>query len=225
MIHFRNVVLRYDTGPEILSNITFTINTGEFRYVLGSSEAGKTSLLRLMYLAQSPSQGSINLFGTNVGLLRREELAVFRRNIGIVFQDYRLLPHLTASDNIALPLRIAGVSESTINKNVLELMEWVGLENQFNQFPASLSSGQKQRVALARAVVTRPKLLVADEPTGNLDKHSEQRLMYLFEELNKTGTTVVLATHNKSIVTNNLHPYLKLTSGKILLDNSCLDDT
>jgi len=225
LIHFSNVVLQYDTGPEILRNVTFTINSGEFRYVLGASGAGKTSLLRLMYLAQRPSHGSINLFGTNISLLRREELAVFRRNIGVVFQDFRLLPHLTASDNVALPLRIAGVSESTINKNVFELMEWVGLVDECNQFPASLSGGQKQRIAVARAVVTQPKLLVADEPTGNLDEHLGQRLIYLFEELNRIGTTVVLATHNKALVTSNPHPYLTLNSGKILLNGSCLRNT
>ncbi len=177
MIHFRNVVLHYDRGPEILRNVTFSINSGEFRYVLGPSDAGKTSLLRLIYLAERPSHGSISLFGTDISVLRREELAVLRRNIGVVFQDFRLLPHLTTLDNVALPLRLAGVSDSIISKNVLELLEWVGLVDQLNKFPSSLSGGEKQRVAIARAVITQPTLLIADEPTSNLDEHLGQRLI------------------------------------------------
>ena len=157
-------------------------------------------------------------------MLRREELAVLRRNIGVVFQDFRLLPHLTTLDNVALPLRLAGVSDSIISKNVLELLEWVGLVDQFNKFPSSLSGGEKQRVAIARAVITQPTLLIADEPTSNLDEHLGQRLIYLFEELNRNGTTVVLATHNKAIISKNPHPFLTFTSGKLLLKTSFISN-
>mgnify|MGYP003794935469 CR=1 FL=1 len=206
-------------GPEVLHDVSFTINSGDFRYLVGPSGAGKTSLLRLMYLAQRPSRGLISMFGSDVMVARRKDLVALRRKIGVVFQDYRLLEHLSALDNVALPLRVAGAKEAEIQTHVSELLAWVGLADHIHALPASLSGGQKQRVAIARAVITRPRLLLADEPTGNLDESLGQRLIRLFEELNRIGTTVVIATHNKNLVARNPHPVLALGSGEIYAED------
>jgi cell division transport system ATP-binding protein len=211
--------MRYGMGPEVLHDVSFTINSGDFRYLVGPSGAGKTSLLRLMYLAQRPSRGLISMFGSDVMVARRKDLVALRRKIGVVFQDYRLLEHLSALDNVALPLRVAGAKEAEIQTHVSELLAWVGLADHIHALPASLSGGQKQRVAIARAVITRPRLLLADEPTGNLDESLGQRLIRLFEELNRIGTTVVIATHNKNLVARNPHPVLALGSGEIYAED------
>ena len=215
MVRFENVGMRYGMGPEVLHDVTFEINQGEFCYLVGPSGAGKTSLMRLMYLAMRPSRGLISMFGSDVMVARRGELVGLRRKIGVVFQDYRLLNHLSALDNVALPLRVAGAKEAEIQTHVSELLAWVGLADHIHALPESLSGGQKQRVAIARAVITRPRLLLADEPTGNLDEVLGQRLIRLFEELNKIGTTVVIATHNQNLVARNPHPVLSLVSGEI----------
>lgn len=220
MVRFENVGMRYGMGPEVLHDVTFEINPGEFRYLVGPSGCGKTSLLRLMFLAQRPSRGLISMFGSDVMVAKRGELVGLRRKIGVVFQDYRLLDHLSALDNVALPLRVAGAKESEIQTHVSELLAWVGLADHIHALPDSLSGGQKQRVAIARAVITRPRLLLADEPTGNLDEALGQRLIRLFEELNRIGTTVIIATHNKSLVARNPHPTLALVSGEIRTEKS-----
>jgi cell division transport system ATP-binding protein len=207
--------MRYGMGPEVLHDVSFEIHPGEFRYLVGPSGAGKTSLLRLMYLAQRPSRGLISMFGSDIMIARRGDLVALRRKIGVVFQDYRLLNHLSALDNVALPLRVAGANEAEIQTPVSELLAWVGLADHIHALPESLSGGQKQRVAIARAVITRPRLLLADEPTGNLDEVLGQRLIRLFEELNKIGTTVVIATHNQNLVARNPHPVLELGSGEV----------
>ena len=218
MIRFENVGMRYGMGPEVLHDISFDINRGEFRYLVGPSGAGKTSLLRLMYLAHRPSRGLIFMFGTDVMIARRQVLMELRRGIGVVFQDYRLLAHLSALDNVALPLRVAGAKEAQVQDHVSELLAWVGLADHIHALPESLSGGQKQRVAIARAVITRPRLLLADEPTGNLDEALGQRLIRLFEELNRIGTTVVIATHNQNLVARNPHPVMELGSGELRVE-------
>ena len=210
--------MRYGMGPEVLHDISFDLNPGEFRYLVGPSGAGKTSLLRLMYLAHRPSRGLIFMFGTDVMMARRRDLMELRRGIGVVFQDYRLLAHLSALDNVALPLRVAGAKEAQVQDHVSELLAWVGLADHLHALPESLSGGQKQRVAIARAVITRPRLLLADEPTGNLDEALGQRLIRLFEELNRIGTTVVIATHNQNLVARNPHPVMELGSGELRVD-------
>src|SRR3954469_19483272 len=178
MLRFDGVGLRYghsglrpgrSLGPEVLHDITFRLEPGAFRWLLGPSGAGKTSLLRLMYLAVRPTRGHLTLLGTDVATARRRALAGLRRRIGVVFQDFRLLPHLSAFDNVALPLRLAGRSEGSLRAGVVELVRWVGLAAKVAARPAELSGGEQQRVAIARAVVSRPNLLLADEPTGNLD--------------------------------------------------------
>ncbi len=197
IVRFDNVGLRYGTDREVLSDISFTLYPGSFYFLTGASGAGKTSLLKLLYLAQRPSRGMISMFGHDVITLRRGRLPDFRRRIGTVFQDFRLVPHLTAFDNVALPLRISGmVEEAEIRAHVVDMLEWVGLDHRADARPETLSGGEQQRVAIARAVIARPEVLVADEPTGNVDPDMALRLLRLFEALNRLGTTVVVATHD-----------------------------
>ena len=162
----------------------------------GASGAGKTSLLKLLYLAHRPSRGAIRMFGEDLANMPRSRLPGFRRRIGVVFQDFRLVSHLSAFDNIALPLRIAGISERDLEGPVNEMLEWIGLTERASARPATLSGGEQQRVAIARAVIGRPEMLVADEPTGNVDPDMALRLLKLFAALNRLGTTVVVATHD-----------------------------
>ena len=196
IVQFDNVGLRYGTEREVLSDIAFTLYPGSFYFLTGASGAGKTSLLKMLYLAQRPSRGIIRMFGTDVITVPRSRLPAFRRRIGVVFQDFRLVPHLSAFDNVALPLRVSGVPESEIRKPVADMLEWVGLEQRVDARPATLSGGEQQRVAIARAVIARPEILVADEPTGNVDPEMALKLLRLFEALNRLGTTVVVATHD-----------------------------
>ena len=196
IVRFENVGLRYGAGVETLALLNFTLFPGSFYFLTGPSGAGKTSLLKLLYLSQRPSRGVIRLFGEDAVTMPRERLPGFRRRIGVVFQDFRLVPHLSAFDNIALPLRVAGVREKDLETPVTEMLEWVGLGDRASARPATLSGGEQQRVAIARAVIGRPEILVADEPTGNVDPDMAIRLLQLFEALNTLGTTIVVATHD-----------------------------
>ncbi|MBS0640754.1 MAG: ATP-binding cassette domain-containing protein [Proteobacteria bacterium] len=202
--------------PEVLHDISFQLDPGAFRWLLGPSGAGKSSMLRLMYLAVRPTRGRLNLLGTEVTTAPRTALPGLRRRIGVVFQDFRLLQHLSAFDNVALPLRLAGRPEGQIKADVTELMRWVGLSRYLDLPPAMLSGGEQQRVAIARAVITRPALLLADEPTGNLDDAQAERLMQLFKELNRIGTTVIVATHNEQLVARHPAPALRLSEGRLV---------
>jgi cell division transport system ATP-binding protein len=215
MIKFEHVGLRYGIGPEVLSDINFTLTSGSFHFLCGPSGAGKTSLMSLLYLGRKPTRGLVTMFEQNIGSLTREELIPLRQQIGVVFQDFRLLNHLTTFDNVALPLRIQGVSEKEIRTNVTELLEWVGLGDCINRLPVTLSGGQQQRIAIARAVITQPKLLLADEPTGNLDDEIGMKLMGLFEQLNHMGTTILIATHSLNILEKFPHPRLILDKGHL----------
>ncbi len=218
MITFKNVGFRYKTGPEVLHNIDFELASGSYHFLTGPSGAGKTSLLSLIYLGHRPTRGKVEMFGHDINTARRETLFKLRQNIGVVFQDYRLLNHLSAFDNVALPLRIIGRPEKEIRGNVSELLEWVGLGKAKDMLPPTLSGGQQQRIAIARAVIARPKLLLADEPTGNLDDDIGFRLMGLFEQLNKMGTTIVIATHSTQIMEQFGHSRLVLDKGHISLN-------
>jgi cell division transport system ATP-binding protein len=196
VVEFDNVGLRYGTGAETLTDLTFTLYPGSFYFMTGASGAGKTSLLKLLYLAHRPSRGTIRMFGHDAITLPRNLLPGFRRRIGVVFQDFRLVPHLSAFDNIALPMRIAGMSERELRDPVTEMLVSIGLNERSDARPAMLSGGEQQRVAIARAVIGRPEILIADEPTGNVDPDMARRLLQLFAALNKLGTTVVVATHD-----------------------------
>ncbi|MBI3451888.1 MAG: cell division ATP-binding protein FtsE [Rhodospirillales bacterium] len=215
MVRFENVGLRYGLGPEVLRDISFELAAGSFHFLTGLSGAGKSSLLSLLYLSRRPSRGLITLLDRDLATIRRTELPALRRRIGVVFQDFRLLDHLSALDNVALPLRVAGAREDQVRAHVIELLTWVGLGDHLHAKPATLSGGQKQRVAIARAVITRPRLLLADEPTGNVDDKIAVRLLHLFEELNRMGTTVIIATHNTGLVARSHHPELRLEGGDL----------
>jgi cell division transport system ATP-binding protein len=215
VVQFEGVGVRYGHGPEIVQDIEFALPAGSFHFLTGPSGAGKSSLLRLMYLAQRPSRGRIQMFGTDVATARRYQLPALRRRVGVVFQDFRLLDHLSATDNVALPLRVAGAPESDVRKFVPELLAWVGLKDHLEAKPPTLSGGQQQRVAIARAVISRPQLLLADEPTGNVDDQIAMRLIHMFEELNRLGMTVVVATHNENLVGRFPHPQLHLQAGRL----------
>ena len=200
IVEFENVGLRYGMGAETLSDLSFSLARGAFYFLTGPSGAGKTSLLRLLYLSQRPSRGLIRLFGDDVVTMPRDGLPRLRRRIGVVFQDFRLVPHLSAFDNVALPLRVAGVEEREIEARVTEMIAWVGLAGRATARPATLSGGEQQRVAIARAVIGQPEMLVADEPTGNVDPEMATRLLGLFEALNRFGTTVVVASHDMHLI-------------------------
>jgi cell division transport system ATP-binding protein len=216
IVQFENVGLRYGTGAETLSDVSFNLASGSFTFLNGPSGAGKTSLLKLLYLAQRPSRGLIRLFGEDIVTLPRSRMPGFRRRIGVVFQDFRLVPYLSAYDNVALPLRVAGIEEREIETPVREMLDWVGLTGRSNARPATLSGGEQQRVAIARAVIGRPDVLVADEPTGNVDPEMAGRLLYLFDALNKLGTTIVVATHDVHLLSRVPHSQLmRLDKGRI----------
>ena len=220
MIRFEHVGLRYGIGPEVLSDINISLEPGSFHFLTGPSGAGKTSLMRLMYLGIRPTRGLINMFGQNLNGLNRAQMAPIRQRVGTVFQDFRLMPHLSAFDNVALPLRIQSRPETEIRSNVHELLEWVGLGDHMKSLPSTLSGGQQQRVAIARAVITRPKLLLADEPTGNLDEDIGFRLMNLFDQLNRMGTTIVIATHSSVLMDKFSHRRMILDQGRLHIEEN-----
>jgi len=216
MVRFENVGMRYGTGPEVLRDVTFELESGSFTFLTGLSGAGKTTLLKLIYLAEPPSRGLITLFGQELATARRRDLPPLRRRIGVVFQDFRLLDHLSAYDNVALPLLLAGRRDSEYAHDVKELLSWVGLGYRMQARPPTLSGGEQQRVAIARAVVARPDLLIADEPTGNVDPEIGARLIRLFGELNRLGTTVLIATHDRDLIETARAREMRLVDGKLV---------
>jgi cell division transport system ATP-binding protein len=210
------VGLRYGDGPEVLRDVSFSLAAGQFAFLTGASGAGKTSLLRLLFLALKPTRGRIDMFGEDVLSLKRKALPALRRRIGVVFQDFRLLDHLSTFDNVALPLRIQGQRPENYGPDVESLLTWVGLGDKLNAMPSVLSGGEKQRAAIARAVISKPDILLADEPTGNVDKQLAQRLLHLFAQLNRQGTTVLLATHDESLLKQVKAPVFHLEQGQLL---------
>lgn len=215
VLEFQGVAMRYGRAPEVLRDIHLTLPKGSFHFLTGPSGAGKSSLLKLIYLAHEPSRGLIRLFGRDTATLSRDELPWVRRRIGVVYQEYRLLDHLSALDNAALPLRIAGRRVETYRDDVAELLSWVGLGGRINALPPTLSGGEKQRLAIARAVVARPEILLADEPTGNVDPEMGSRILRLLLELNRQGTTVLVSTHDLNLVERAGMPVFRLDGGKL----------
>ena len=221
MVRFSDAGLRYPDpaggeGQVALHGLRFFLPPGSFTWLTGASGAGKTTLLRLMQCALRPSEGEIEVLGVRLSRARRSALPPVRRRIGAVFQDYRLLPYLNAFDNVALPLRLAGRLESSLRADVTEILRWVGLASRADALPQQLSGGEQQRVAIARAVVARPELLVADEPTGNLDPRQAHRTLALLTEMNRLGTTVVIATHSQELVDAFPAPVMRLSHGRLV---------
>lgn len=216
MVRFEDVGMRYGTGPEVLRDVSFALEPGSFTFLTGPSGAGKSTLLKLVFLAEQPSRGLISLFGSDLARLRRSELPPLRRRIGVVFQEFRLLDHLSAFDNVALPLKLAGRRDREYRHDVEELLAWVGLGERLNDKPPTLSGGEQQRVAIARAVVAKPDLLLADEPTGNVDPDMGERLIRLFVELNRFGTTVMIATHDRALIEAARAREMRLVDGRLI---------
>ncbi|MFV0299153.1 MAG: cell division ATP-binding protein FtsE [Hyphomicrobiaceae bacterium] len=215
MIKLQNVGLRYGRGREVLHDVSFHIRPGSFHFLTGPSGAGKSSLLRIMFLAQPPTRGQISLFQQDVSNVETSRRAELRRRIGIVFQDFRLLDHLTTWQNVALPLSVSGKRESEYREDVTDLLQWVGLGDRMHDYPSVLSGGEKQRAAIARAVIGKPELLLADEPTGNVDPQMARRLLRLFIELNRLGTSVIIATHDHQLMRQFKTPRLELHDGHV----------
>lgn len=215
MIRFENVGLRYGVGPEVLRDVSFEIAPASFQFLTGPSGAGKTSLMRLIFMAMRPTRGLVSVFGHDIGTLPRADVASLRRRIGIVFQDFRLLDHLTTYENVALPLRVLGREEAGYRQDVIELLDWVGLKDRMHAQPSVLSGGEKQRAAIARAVIAQPEMLLADEPTGNVDPSLAARLLRLFVELNRMGTSVLIATHDMGLLDQFEARQLDIVEGRL----------
>lgn len=215
MITLEHVAMGYASNRDILRDVSFALEPGSFHFLSGPSGVGKTTLLSVLALTIRPGRGRLRMFGHDVQKLPRQALPRLRRRIGLVSQDYKLLPHLSVEENIGLPLKIAGESESDIHTKVTEILAWVGLKDYHRVKPEALSGGQKQRVAIARAVITKPDILLADEPSGNLETMLTMRFMYLFEALHKMGTTVLLATHDEQLINNFSYPVLRLKDGVV----------
>ncbi len=217
LIRFENVGLRYGMGPEVLRDLTFEVAPKSFQFLTGPSGAGKTTLIRLFFMALKPTRGLISMFGREVSGLAKSDLFSLRRRIGVVFQDFRLLDHLTTFENVGLPLRVLGREETSYRADVVELLRWVGLGDRMHALPPILSGGEKQRAAIARALITRPEILLADEPTGNVDPPLARRLMRLFVELNKLGTSVIIATHDINLMNQFSARRLVLEDGRLTI--------
>jgi cell division transport system ATP-binding protein len=215
VVRFDGVSMRYGSGAPILDDISFGLAPGSFHFLTGASGSGKTTVLRLIYLAEFATAGRIEVLGNDVANLRRRERAFLRRRVGVVFQEFRLLDHLSAFDNAALGPRIAGRKPVTYRADVAELLSWVGLRDRIHVMPDALSGGEKQRLAIARAVVNRPDILLADEPTGNVDAAIALRILRLFTELNRVGTTVLVASHDEDLVARAGKPVLHLKDGRL----------
>jgi cell division transport system ATP-binding protein len=219
VVRLENIGKSYGTDAEILRDVSMELDAGGFYFLTGVSGAGKTTLLKIIYLAESPSRGVVTLFDTDVATTNRQTHTALRRRVGIVFQDFRLVEHLSVRDNVALPLRIAGAPEREIRENVPELLSWMGLDGKLDFRPATLSGGEQQRVAIARAIVRRPDLLIADEPTGNVDDDIAMLLVRVFERINKLGTTVLVATHDIAFARQFTHRRFHLDRGVLSVGN------
>lgn len=215
MIRLDQVGLTYDQGTEVLRDVSFDMEPGSFYFLTGPSGAGKTSLLRLLFLTTRPTRGELSLFGEAVTDYAPAKRAALRRRIGIVFQDFRLLDHLTTWENVALPLHVVGRKQAQYKEDVTDLLQWVGLGDRMHAYPNVLSGGEKQRAAIARAVIGKPELLLADEPTGNVDPVMAKRLLRLFVELNRLGTSVIIATHDHQLMEQFRAPKLQLEGGHV----------
>lgn len=218
MIEMTKVYKTYPNGVTAVNGIDIKIKTGEFVYVVGPSGAGKSTFIKMMYREEKPSSGNITVNGVSLPKLRNKKVPLFRRNIGMVFQDFKLLPTLTVYENVAYAMEVIEEKPEVIRKRVMEVLELVGLKHKVRMLPTELSGGEQQRVSIARSIVNSPKVVIADEPTGNLDPETSWDIMNIFEEINRKGTTIVMATHNRDIVNNMPHRVIAIEGGKIVRD-------
>ena len=218
MIEMQNVYKTYPNGVKAINGISIKINQGEFAYIVGPSGAGKSTFIKMMYREEKPSSGNIIVKGANVAKIKDSKVPIFRRHIGVVFQDFKLLPKLTVYENIAFALEVIEQSPEEIKKRVLEVLELVKLKGKMDSFPDELSGGEQQRVSIARSIVNSPKVVIADEPTGNLDPETSWEIMDIFEEINKRGTTILMATHNREIVNTIRKRVIAIENGNVVRD-------
>ena len=218
LIEVKNVYKQYKNGVTALSDITISIPKGDFVFVIGSTASGKSTLIKLLYRQEKPSRGEVYVGGINVSELRNRKVYKLRRKLGIVFQDYKLLQNLTVFENVAFALEIYGLPENEVRKKVMNAIEKVGLKEKFRSYPDQLSGGEQQRVSIARAIVNNPKILICDEPTGNLDPTTSMGIMEIINKINEDGTTVIMATHDKDIVNYYKKRVIKLEKGILVGD-------
>ena len=218
MIEMTKVYNTSPNGVTAVNGIDIKIKSGEFVYVVGPSGAGKSTFIKMMYREEKPSSGNITVNGVSLPKLRNKKVPLFRRNIGMVFQDFKLLPTLTVYENVAYAMEVIEEKPDVIRKRVMEVLELVGLKHKVRMLPTELSGGEQQRVSIARSIVNSPKVVIADEPTGNLDPETSWDIMNIFEEINRKGTTIVMATHNRDIVNNMPHRVIAIEGGKIVRD-------
>ena len=216
VVRFERLGMRYGRGPEVLSDVHMCLQNGSFTFLTGPSGAGKSTLLKLCYLELKQSRGLISLFGTDISKMSRKTKHSTKKKIGVILQDFRLIDHLTIFENVALPLRVTGEKKSNYTKDISELLQWVGLGARMDALPKTLSGGEKQRAAIARAVISKPDLIIADEPTGNVDEVMSKRLLSLFTEMNRSGTTVLIATHNKKLIKGVKANILHIENGTLI---------
>ncbi len=217
-INIKNVMKQYKNGVTAVYDVNLTLNKGDFIFIMGSSGSGKSTLIKLLYREEKPNKGEITIAGTNVAKLKNWKVYKLRRKLGIVFQDFRLLPKLTVYENVAFSLDILGMKKDEVREKTLRALDLVGLKNKVKDYPDQLSGGEQQRVAIARAIVNEPKLLLCDEPTGNLDPKTSMEVMKVIEEVNKLGTTVIMATHNMDIVKKLKKRVILMENGKVVKD-------
>ena len=218
MITMKNVYKTYPNGVSAIYDLNLNIEKGEFVFIIGGSGSGKSTLIKMLYREEKPSRGEINLGGVNVVKLKNSKVYKLRRKIGVVFQDYKLLPKLTVFENIAFALEATGVEGKDIRKRVIEVLDKVGLKNKVNEYPDKLSGGEQQRVAIARAIVNNPKILICDEPTGNLDENISEEIMNILKSINKEGTTIIMVTHDIDLVEKAKERVIKLKEGRMIKD-------
>lgn len=215
MMQLRDISVGYSKDNPVLQHVNLHLEEGGFHFLTGPSGAGKSTLLRVLSLTLAARQGEFRIFGENIRKVGREKMPLLRRQIGLVFQDYQLLPHLSIIENVALPLKVTGESKTNCDAKAAELLDWVGLKGYEKALPATLSGGMKQRAAIARAVINSPKILLADEPTGNLDPDLAMKIMYLFQALNQMGTSILFATHDEYLISQFDYPVLRLENGTV----------
>lgn len=218
MIYFDKVTKEYDNGVKVLEDVSLTVNKGELVSIVGHSGAGKTTLIKLLLAEEDPTEGTVSFHSDNISTLRGKDMTNYRRKVGVVFQDFRLIPNKTAYENVAFAMEAAGRHDDEIKEDVPHVLDLVDLKSKFNHFPHQLSGGEQQRVAIARAIINRPEIIIADEPTGNLDPLNTYDIVQILKKINDLGTTVILTTHNKGIVDNLGRRVITMENGKIIRD-------